>query len=156
MKELAEYRINLIDRLVAATHEFRAACLHHKEPFASPKAGGWNVHQIAAHTRDVHTLVYGPRVRRTAVETNPAFENFDGEAHMAASYSADEPLQEILDALVTQVESLAEMLRALPSPAWARTSSHVMQGRGITLQAWVEKDLAHMEEHLKTVRNLIQ
>jgi hypothetical protein len=53
---------------------------------------------------------------------------------------------------VEQVENLAEELRALPSESWARVSSHVTLGRGLTLQTWVEKDLAHIEEHLETVR----
>jgi hypothetical protein len=50
------------------------------------------------------------------------------------------------------VESLAGMLREIPPKDWARVSSHVMLGRGLTLQSWVEKDLAHIEEHLNTVR----
>ena len=151
MKELKEYRANLIDRLVEAAHEFRAACLAARDAYV-PLDGGWNIHQIASHTRDVDKLVYGWRARRTAEESNPEFQNFDGEAYMAEHYTKDEPLNEILDQFVAQVESLAEMLGELPPEMWARESSHVMLGRGIALQAWVEKDLAHIEEHLKTVR----
>lgn len=152
MRELMEYRTNLIERLVAATHEFRAECLAVQDAYATHEPGGWNIHQIAAHTRDVDKLVYSARVRRTAAEDNPEFHNFDGEAHMAQHYSSAEPLNEIVDELVSHVDSLAEMLRELPPQEWARVSSHVMLGRGVTLQSWVEKDLAHIEEHLKTVR----
>lgn len=152
MKELKEYRNQLIARLAAAAHEFRAACLAAKDPYAPLETGQWSIHKIAAHTRDVDRLVYGARVRRTAVEQDPQFENFDGEAYMAQHYSAAEPLHKILDELVDQVEDLAGMLRAFPPEAWARTSSHVMLGRGLTLQTWVEKDLAHIEEHLAAVR----
>jgi hypothetical protein len=152
MKELLEYRTKLIARLVEAAHEFRRECLAAQDATMPLEAGGWTVHQIAAHTRDVDRLVYGLRVRRTAAEANPEFQNFNGEEYMTEHYSKTEPLVEILDELVEQVTSLAEELRALPSQAWARVSSHVMLGRGLTLQTWVEKDLAHIREHLETVK----
>lgn len=152
MRELKEYRTNLINRLVGAGHEFRGACLAAQDAYAPLEPGGWNIHQIAAHTRDVDKLVYGWRARKTVEESNPEFQNFDGEAYMAKHYTREEPLKNILDEFVAQVESLAETLRELPPEAWARESSHIMLGRGITLQTWVEKDLAHIEEHLKTVR----
>lgn len=152
MKELLEYRTSLVDRLVAAAHDFRKACLDVKDPFVPIDAEGWNIHQIAAHTRDVATQAYGLRTRRTAVENNPEFQNFDGEAYMAGHYSTDEPLNEILDELVGSVESLAKMLRELPSDAWARPSRHATLGQGFTLQSWVEKGLGHIQEHLETVR----
>lgn len=152
MKELIEYRTKLIARLVEVAHEFRAECLSVQDVTMPLEAGGWTVHQIAAHTRDVDKLVYGMRVRRTAAEQNPEFQNFDGEEYMAEHYSKSAPLNEILDELVEQVESLAEELRSLPPQAWARVSSHAMLGRDLTLQTWVEKDLAHIQEHLATVR----
>ncbi len=152
MKELSEYRVNLIDRLVAAAHEFQAACLSAGDAATPLQPGGWSIHQIAAHTRDVSQLVYGLRVRRTAAEDNPEFENFDGDAYMAQHDSSAESLDGILNELVEQVENLAGMLRDLPPKAWARVSSHVMLGRGLTLQSWVEKGLAHIEEHLETIR----
>jgi hypothetical protein len=152
MKELLEYRTKLIARLVEAAHEFRQECLAVQDVTMPLEAGGWTVQQIAAHTRDVDKLVYGLRARRTAVEDNPEFQNFNGEEYMKEHYSKSEPLNEILDELVEQVESLAGELRALPSQAWARVSSHVMLGRDLTLQTWVEKDLAHIQEHLETVK----
>ena len=152
MKELLEYRASLIKRLVEVAHEFRAACLARKDAYAPLEPGGWNVHQVAAHTRDVDKLVYGSRVRRTAVEDNPEFQNFDGEAYMAEQYSVGEPLEAILNELVGNIEGLAEMLRSLPAESWSRESRHSMLGRGLTLQAWVEKDLAHIVEHLGSIK----
>ena len=152
MKELTEYRTNLIGRLVEAAHEFRSECLSVQDAFTPVDEGGWTVDQLAAHVRDVDKLVYGARVRRTAAEHNPEFQNFDGEAYMAQHYSPGEPLKETLEELVTEVESLAAFLGELPGEGWARLSSHIMLGRGLTLQSWVEKDLAHIEEHLATIR----
>ena len=92
MKELIEYRTKLIARLVEAAREFRLACLAVQDVTIPLDAGGWTVHQIAAHTRDVDKLVYGARARRTAAEHNPEFQNFDGEAYMARHYASSEPL----------------------------------------------------------------
>ena len=85
MDELIEYRRQLMDRLPAAAKEFRAACLAVKDPFA-PIEDGWNVHQLAVHTRDVDKTLYGARARRTIQEDNPEFQSFNGDAYMAGHY----------------------------------------------------------------------
>lgn len=152
MRELLEYRKNLIDRLVGAAREFRAECLEARDVYTPLESGGWNIHQVAVHTRDVNRLVYGLRARRTAAEDNPEFQNFDGDAHMAGYYSEKEPLDDILNGLVEEVEGMVEMLRGLIPQAWSRESRHETLGRGFTLQGWVEKGLAHIEEHLEDLR----
>lgn len=151
MKELLEYRRQLIARLVSASEEFRDACLAVNDPHAIVEEG-WSAHQIAVHTRDVHKLVYGLRAERTAREDNPEFQNFDGDAYMAKQYSAGESFDDLLNGLVTDVKAFSEMLDALPAEAWSRVSRHAMFGGGFTLQTWVERDLAHIEEHLETVK----
>jgi len=152
MKELAEYRMNLMKKLEDSAQAFREECLKANDPYAPFDATGWNVHQIAVHTRDVDELVYGLRARRTAVEENPEFPNFDGEAYMSANYNSSEPLKEIVDSLVGNVRALVEALGALPLEAWSRVSRHTTLGSDIALQTWVEKDLAHIQEHLETIR----
>ena len=152
MKELSEYRRLLMDKLVASAKEFQVTCLSVKEPFKPLEEGGWNVHQIAAHTRDVDQLVYGKRAQRTTLEDNPEFENFDGDAYTRDHYSANESLQAMLEGLVNNVEALVGLLRTLPPEAWSRVSRHVKLGSGFTLQTWVERGLAHIEEHLETVK----
>jgi len=151
MEELLDYRAQLMDRLPAAAREFRAACLAVKDPF-EPIEAGWNVHQLAAHTRDVDRMIYGARARRTISEENPEFQNFDGEAYMAEHYDRGEPLQNILNELVSSVEDLTKMLRGLTGADWSRESRHAAQGGGLTLQVWVERSLKHLEEHLATVK----
>jgi hypothetical protein len=113
---------------------------------------GWNAHQVAAHTRDVDKLVYGFRARRTALEDNPEFPNFDGNAYMAENYDPTESLSGLLNGFVDSVEALIELLRALPVEAWSRESRHATLGSGFTLQAWVERNLAHIQEHLESVK----
>ncbi len=152
MKELIEYRKSLVNRLVSSANEFRAECLNVRDPYAPLEESGWNTHQVAAHIRDVDKLVYGLRARRTAVESNPEFQNFDGNAYMAEQYSAEEPLDQILNSFVENIAALAQMLRDLPDEAWSRESRHATLGHGFTLQSWVERNLAHIEEHVKTVK----
>ena len=151
MEELIEYRKRLIDRLNDAAKEFRAACLAVKNPLA-PIEAGWNVHQVATHTRDVDKMIYGVRARRTIQEDNPLFQNFDGDAYMATHYDVNEQLQKILVEIVSSIAELTKMLRSLPNEVWTRESRHETQGAGFTLQHWVERSLAHIEEHLATVK----
>ena len=153
MKELVEYRNALINKLVSQAHEIRAACLAVDDPFRPLNANSWNVHQIAAHVRDVDQLEYVMCVRRTITEDNPVFQNFDGDGYLREHYSPNESLQTMLDGFVQSVEDLAGLLRAQPVEAWARISSHEKFGGDLTLQLWVERSLAHIEEHLKTVNN---
>jgi len=152
MKELTEYRRNLIEKLVNAARDFRAACLAVTDPYAPLGAGEWNVHQVAVHTRDIDKLVYGLRARCTTEEENPEFQNFDGDKYMAEHYDVNESLDGLLNGFVENVEGLTKMLRALPDEAWARKSRHATLGSGFTLQTWVERGLAHIEEHLETVK----
>ncbi len=156
MKELDEYREKLLNRLETAATEFRAACLAVKNPYAPVEPGAWTVHQLAVHTRDVDKLVYGVRIHRTLAEDSPEFSNFDGDAYMAAHYDRTEPLSHLLDGFVSSVQSLLTALREMPAAGWSRLSSHETQGRGLTLQSWVERELAHIEEHLATVKKAVQ
>lgn len=151
MKELVEYRKQLINRLADAAVRFREACLAVKDPHAPFETGGWSVHQMAVHVRDVHTLVYGARTHRTTAEDNPEFPNFDGDAYMAAHYDKDESLEFLLTRFIEEVETFTATLRSLPLEAWSRESRHAIMGSGFTTQTWVERDLAHIEEHIKTL-----
>ncbi len=152
MKELDEYREKLINRLGEAADEFRAACLAVEEPEAPVEPGGWNVHQLAVHTRDVDKMVYGARARRTLTENNPLFPSFDGDRYMAEHYDPQEPLGNVLDDLVSSVRGLAMQLRVMPQEGWSRPARHETLGNDFTLQTWVERSLQHIEEHLETVR----
>lgn len=151
MKELNDYREKLIRRLVQAAEEFRAACLAAANPRQPLESGGWSVHQLAVHARDVDKLVYGERARRTLAEKDPLFLNFDGDRYMAEHYDADEPLPNVLDVLVGSIHGLGAMLRTMPADGWSRPSRHETQGSDLTLQTWVERGLGHIEEHLATV-----
>ena len=137
---------------MAATEEFCSACLEANAAHEQLGEGEWNIHRVAVHVRDVDKLVYSHRARRTANESNPEFQTFDGDAYMAEHYSAEEPLRDVLAELRSNVHDLAAWLRSLPVEAWSRMSRHVTLGDGFTLQSWVERDLAHIEEHMEVFK----
>ena len=119
MKELAEYRTNLVQKLEDSAKSFHDECLQVNDPYAPADADGWTVHQIAIHTRDVDELIYGLRARRTAVEDNPEFPNFDGEAYMKAHYDSGEPLEHVLSSLVGNARAfLIATIAAGLGPSW--------------------------------------
>ena len=153
MKELVEYRIKMIARLEEAAREFHSACEAVKDPFVKVE-GEWTLHQVAAHVRDVEKLIFGARVEQTLNEDNPEVKNFDADEWMAAHYNPAESLAQILDEFTKNVADLCTTLRGLPQEAWSRESRHEALGGGLTMQLWVERSLAHIEEHLQAVKKV--
>jgi hypothetical protein len=150
MKELIEYREKLLNRLSEAAKEFQTACMAVKDPHAKVDEN-WTVHQVASHARDVEKMVYGARAQQTLKEDVPLFQNFDPDEWMEIHYDRNEPLEKILNEFVSDINSLCEMLKSVPRSAWSRESSHATIGDGLTVQLWVERGLAHIEEHLAGV-----
>jgi hypothetical protein len=97
--------------------------------------------------------VYEKRVREIIAEDNPLFENFDPEAWMMSHYEPQEPLNKILDEFKSHIDHLCETLAALPVEAWSRESRHETIGDRLPLQLWVERGLAHIEDHLLEIKN---
>ncbi|RPH62246.1 MAG: DinB family protein [Chloroflexi bacterium] len=146
---LTDYRGRLLEKILQSAGAFCAACRESADAH-QPVDGGWSLHQIAAHVRDVDAQVYGLRIRRTAAEDYPTFPNFDGDAWAATQYRADEPLENILGEFETSIRELVGWLETLPGKTWGRLGRHTTQGER-TLQTWVERSLAHVEEHLHTI-----
>jgi len=140
------------EKMMAAAERYRAACHAVADEKAPLEAGGWNLHQLTSHTRDVEIYVYGARMRRTVEEDNPEFQDFDAEEWMAENYDVNEPFAELLEKFMVSVQKAVDWLHALPPEAWDRESRHEMaKGSVFTLRNWVERDIAHIEEHLETI-----
>jgi hypothetical protein len=149
MKELIEYRTKLVEKLDQTAQEFHDAFI--KSDPSMKLDGGWTAHQVASHVRDIQLIVYGARARRTLQEENPLFQSIDPDEHMKKNYRQDEPLEKILDEFKGNVDELCRELNAAPIEAWSRLSQHETLGDSLTLQWWVERSLAHIEEHLQTL-----
>lgn len=152
MKELLEYREKLLARLREATNELYERCRSFADPFMIVD-GDWSIHQIAFHLRSIDREVYGMRIRRTLNEDNPMFKNFDPEQWMAANYNRDEPMDKILNEFLASINQACDLLGSMPNEGWSRLSQHEALGKELTLQLWAERGLAHMEEHLATLKN---
>ena len=111
-----------------------------------------DIHQIASHTRDVDKFIYGVRIRRTIAEDNPEFISFDADEWMSKNYNNEESLAGILAEFTASMEEVCGILSEQPQEAWSRESRHETIGEGLALQLWVERSLAHIEEHLLTLK----
>ena len=150
MKELIEYRRRLVERLAEAAREFHSAC-EVGDPLGKVE-GDWTLHQVAAHVRDIDRVVYNARTNRTLAEENPLFESIDPDEWMTTQYDPNEPLKSIIGEFKANVEALCDVLNEIPHEAWAHGSRHETLGDGLTLQLWVERSLAHIEEHLQVLK----
>ncbi len=150
-KELTKYREDLINQLRTVSDGFCEACRKVADPHRKLETSGWTVHQLASHTRDVQKYVYGMRIRKTLSEDAPFFPNFDADEWMAKHYRHDEPLESILGEFQADMNELLAILPGLPVKAWSRLSRHETQGER-SLQAWVERCLAHIQEHWSSVK----
>jgi len=153
MKELYEYREKILERLPAAVSEFCEECRSFADPMAEVEEG-WNVHQIASHVRDVNREVYGLRIRRTLNENNPLLKNFDPDTWMAEHYDSNEDIQKVLGEFEAEMSDLHRILLQTSHEDWSRMGTHESLGPDLTLQLWVERSLAHLEEHLAALRNI--
>lgn len=149
-KQLQEYREQLLNRLQQKAEAFCAAARAIKDPFAPLEENGWNAHQLIAHVWHVDLHAYGLRVRRTMQEDYPLFQNYDGDAWMAGEYSPALSLDTMLTEFSGRIAEVLSLLRTLPDESWSRLSRHETAGE-LSLQTWVERGLAHIEEHLDTL-----
>lgn len=145
---LEDYRRQLLDHYLDQVQVYRA----HLSPLeasairAAIKPGEWSPHQLLFHVRTVDQQAYGPRLERILREARPLLEDFDESAWMAAHYDPAELPQAILDEWEDVRRRYAGQLAAAPPEAWSRTGRQTYWGER-TLQWWVERAIAHAEDH---------
>jgi DinB superfamily len=115
------------------------------------KPGEWSAHQVLFHVVSVDENAYGPRLRRILREHRPALEDYDGDGWMAAHYDPNEPSGVLLDRWRNAREGYAAELGAAPAEGWSRTGLQPFWGER-TLQWWVERAVAHAEEHWRQLQ----
>ena len=151
MEELLEYRQHMLTRLEQAPRVLESASREIQDPFKPLEPGGWNLHQVLVHLRDVNKQVYLPRLQRIMNESDPMFTNFDGEAWMREHYNPQESLPGLLVEFSSQCSQSAAWLGKLTGESWNRPGSHPSFGTH-ALQWWVERTLAHINEHLIQIK----
>lgn len=147
--ETGSYRRRLLQRYQEQAQEVGAwaAALPRADAARAEAAAGWTQHQLLAHVRDAEIQAYAPRLERILAEEDPVFEDFDAEAWMDHRYDRGEAPQAIAAEFAAARARGSARLEALPPEAWNRMGSHPQLGSR-TLQWWVERAVAHAQEHL--------
>lgn len=110
------------------------------------KPGEWSPHRVLFHLRAAEAEAYAPRLRWILEHDQPELPDFDEGAWMAEHYDPQEPVQAILQTWQQIRRESARRLDGIPAKAWSRTGRHIYWGER-TLQWWVERSLAHADEH---------
>jgi len=149
MEELYDYRERLLDRYGAIPGEFesRLASLATAAGYASQEPGGLKLRQVMAHVRDVEAQSFSPRLERILSEETPMLSDLDQSGWKETHYQAGESLEDILAEFRELRFRELGRLRNMSQMDWNRPGRHPVWGLR-TLQWWVERSLAHNEEHL--------
>lgn len=145
---LDDYRRRLLARYRGQVTEYadHLATLDEAAARVPIKPGEWAAHQVLFHACSVDEQAYGPRLRRILREDRPALEEYDEVRWMTERYDAAEPTRVILDRWRSVREAYAAEMEAAPTEAWSRTGLQPHWGER-TLQWWVERAVAHAEDH---------
>ena len=106
------------------------------------------------HVRDIETLGYQVRIRRTLAETNPTLASIDTDALVRErAYDRDEPARVLAAFRAARVETLG-MISDLPEAQLARTA--VFEGYGaLTLRSLIHYLCSHDHQHLAGLQWLL-
>jgi DinB superfamily len=111
-----------------------------------PLPGEWSVQETLVHVRNVALLVLGLRIRRLLYERNPVFADYDDGPVRQANLGQPEPIDEVLDMIVSEHEQIARLVRSLPDADWQREGRHPERG-SMSIEFLVRWAGEHAEEH---------
>lgn len=156
MQELLDYRQALLERFGGVVEDLQAAARRLEEgQFRSALEASRSAHPVIAHLLDVERQAYWLRMERILSEDCPQLPVFDAEAWARERYQPTEPLELILEEYAQLRRSELERLQFMPPGGWSRQGRHPAYGLR-TLQWWVEKSLAHSEEHLRSLQGYLR
>jgi DinB superfamily len=111
-----------------------------------PVPGEWSVQETLVHVRNVALLVLGLRIRRLLYENDPVFADYDDGPVREANLRQPEPIDEVLDMIVSEHEQIARLLRALPDAQWQRAGHHPERG-AMSIEFLARWAAEHADEH---------
>jgi len=145
---LDDYRRRLLARYLQQPEAYaeHLAGLDDRAARTPIKPGEWSAHQVLFHLASVDEQAYAPRLRRILREGRPTLEDYDGDGWMAERYDLAESPQVILERWHSVRQEYAAEVAGAPPAAWSRTGLQPYWGER-TLQWWVERAVAHADEH---------
>jgi len=153
MENLYAYRQRMLARFQAIVVDLEQAvdALAQKDWHSPLEPDGWSLHQVLVHLRDADAHAYLPRLLRILAVDTPFVEKFDDEGWMIEHYNPDEPVSSILAEYRELRSSEIACLESITPADWSRKGRHPTLGLR-TIQWWVERSLAHSEEHLMQIQ----
>ena len=115
--------------------------------------GQLSILENIAHMRDLELEATTVRIRRILTEIDPALENFDGAAVVAAERYNEEPLVEALAAFTLGRRRNVARLQTLSNGDLDRRAR--IGGEPVTLGILLEKLCAHDDEHCSQVEHCL-
>jgi len=156
LDELHVYRQQLLLRLEQIPAGYESALRTAVEADIHPQmlTLNWSLHQHLAHVRDAEKILFLPAIQRILDEEKPRLAEFDHKEWMATHYQAEELFENILQEIAILHRRFTQTLDDMAANGWGRPGRHPRLGLR-TLQWWVERCLAHAEEHLTQIKELI-
>ena len=116
------------------------------------KEGQWNAKEIIGHLADsaVNNLA---RIVRLQYEDNPNLPGYDQNAWVKLQCYSERLWPEMLALWLTLNEHLASAVRHIDRAAFAREGT--VAGGELTLGFLIEDYIAHMEHHLRALKQLL-
>ena len=93
-----------------------------------PAPGEWSVQETLAHARNVVVLCLGLRIKRLLYERDPVFGDYDDEPVRRDAVARPEPLEQVLEMMLSEHAQLAALLSRLPDADWKRSGRHPERG----------------------------
>lgn len=149
MKELNQYRENMLNRFENIIGVLREAGLKLTDVQWHVKlAGEFTPHQYLARLAAIQINENLPVIKHFLDKEKGRMVIFDEQAWLKKDYRVSENWFELFESFAGTYRQVINKLGALEKEKWAETVRHPMHGER-TLQWWVERSLAAMEETLR-------
>jgi len=130
------------------------ACLPKESLDFKPGPGKWSIQDIVFHLAEAELHGY-LRGRTIIAEPGATIQAFDQDRWAQSLDVSAQPMDEVVELFRLLREMMARQLRALPEAAWEQHAIHSERGR-ITLEAWLETYVGHLNAHLDQIDRTCQ
>lgn len=116
-------------------------------------SGEWSALEVLRHLRDAGQ-VYEMRFKCIIIEDSPLLANYEEDRWVAAGTEGPEDVELLLTEMAAWRAELTRLLANLSSDGWSRQGRHEVIGT-VTLEPYVRHQLAHEEQHLEQLRDVL-
>jgi len=145
-------RLLLIERYEEAVRAVLVAIDHVPEAQldAQPTPGAWSARETVHHLADAE-MAEALRLRSMLGENMPVLGSYD-EAQYARRLHYDRPIGAAREAFAAVARANIDLLRSLSDDQWKREGIQNRPWR-LTVETWLEENVAHVQGHLMQILN---